>query len=159
MTCSGIPPGETFTYVVPVDTSGQWGTYWAHSHYKVLPPLCGSCLSISHPTGPIRRRPAHAPPPPPARRSPQLRRRVHRHPRRLVPRRARAARRPLPQHREPRRRRARPGLRAHLLRAEHNVPERVQRERDAPLRAGQDVQAARHQRLCVLRVLLLDRWP
>ncbi|KAJ3511135.1 hypothetical protein NMY22_g15747 [Coprinellus aureogranulatus] len=28
----GIPPGESFDYVVSVDTSGQWGTYWIHSH-------------------------------------------------------------------------------------------------------------------------------
>ncbi|THH20380.1 hypothetical protein EW146_g992 [Bondarzewia mesenterica] len=28
----GIPPGETFDYVVPVNTSGQWGTYWVHAH-------------------------------------------------------------------------------------------------------------------------------
>ncbi|KAJ7158270.1 Cupredoxin [Mycena crocata] len=26
----GIPPGATFTYVVPVDTSGQSGTFWIH---------------------------------------------------------------------------------------------------------------------------------
>ena len=29
---SGIPPGETFTYVVPINESGQHGTYWAHAH-------------------------------------------------------------------------------------------------------------------------------
>ncbi|RXW17297.1 hypothetical protein EST38_g8554 [Candolleomyces aberdarensis] len=28
----GIPPGASFDYVVPVDTSGQWGTYWVHAH-------------------------------------------------------------------------------------------------------------------------------
>nr|AHD24915.1 putative laccase 2 [Flammulina velutipes] len=28
----GIPPGGNFDYVVPVDTSGQWGTYWVHAH-------------------------------------------------------------------------------------------------------------------------------
>ncbi|THH08995.1 hypothetical protein EW146_g8814 [Bondarzewia mesenterica] len=28
----GIPSGETFDYVVPVNTSGQWGTYWVHAH-------------------------------------------------------------------------------------------------------------------------------
>ncbi|KAH7920655.1 Fet3 ferroxidase [Leucogyrophana mollusca] len=28
----GIPPGESFDYVVPIDTSGQRGTFWAHSH-------------------------------------------------------------------------------------------------------------------------------
>ncbi|KAF8989715.1 Fet3 protein [Cyathus striatus] len=28
----GIPPGQSFTYTVPVDTSGQFGTYWVHSH-------------------------------------------------------------------------------------------------------------------------------
>lgn len=28
----GTPPGESFDYVVPIDTSGQWGTYWIHSH-------------------------------------------------------------------------------------------------------------------------------
>ncbi|KAF9480958.1 ferroxidase [Pholiota conissans] len=28
----GIPPGAQFDYVVPIDTSGQWGTYWVHAH-------------------------------------------------------------------------------------------------------------------------------
>ncbi|GLB39058.1 putative ferroxidase [Lyophyllum shimeji] len=28
----GIPPGGQFDYVVPIDTSGQWGTYWVHAH-------------------------------------------------------------------------------------------------------------------------------
>ncbi|KAF9033926.1 ferroxidase [Hymenopellis radicata] len=28
----GIPPGVSFTYEVPIDTSGQWGTYWVHAH-------------------------------------------------------------------------------------------------------------------------------
>ncbi|KAL5524740.1 FET3_1 [Sanghuangporus sanghuang] len=28
----GIPPGDTFDYVVPVNESGQWGTYWVHAH-------------------------------------------------------------------------------------------------------------------------------
>ncbi|KAH7882384.1 Fet3 ferroxidase [Phlebopus sp. FC_14] len=28
----GIPPGQTFDYVVPINSSGQWGTYWAHAH-------------------------------------------------------------------------------------------------------------------------------
>ncbi|KAF8632864.1 hypothetical protein AX17_004712 [Amanita inopinata Kibby_2008] len=28
----GIPPGEQFDYVIPIDTSGQWGTYWVHAH-------------------------------------------------------------------------------------------------------------------------------
>ncbi|KAF9073368.1 ferroxidase [Rhodocollybia butyracea] len=28
----GIPPGGTFDYVVPINESGQWGTYWAHAH-------------------------------------------------------------------------------------------------------------------------------
>ncbi|OBZ77891.1 Iron transport multicopper oxidase fio1 [Grifola frondosa] len=30
----GIPPGQSFDYVVPINSSGQWGTYWVHSHYK-----------------------------------------------------------------------------------------------------------------------------
>ncbi|EMD34889.1 Fet3 iron oxidase [Gelatoporia subvermispora B] len=30
----GIPPGETFDYVVPINTSGQTGTYWWHAHAK-----------------------------------------------------------------------------------------------------------------------------
>jgi iron transport multicopper oxidase len=30
--CSGIPPGQTFDYVVPINSSGQHGTFWAHSH-------------------------------------------------------------------------------------------------------------------------------
>ncbi|KAE9398315.1 ferroxidase [Gymnopus androsaceus JB14] len=28
----GTPPGGTFDYVVPINSSGQWGTYWVHSH-------------------------------------------------------------------------------------------------------------------------------
>ncbi|KAG6900240.1 hypothetical protein C0993_001059, partial [Termitomyces sp. T159_Od127] len=28
----GIPPGEQFDYVVPINSSGQWGTYWVHAH-------------------------------------------------------------------------------------------------------------------------------
>ncbi|OCH87144.1 Fet3 protein [Obba rivulosa] len=28
----GIPPGATFDYVVPINTSGQTGTYWWHAH-------------------------------------------------------------------------------------------------------------------------------
>ncbi|KIM52502.1 Ferroxidase [Scleroderma citrinum Foug A] len=28
----GIPPGQTFDYLIPVNTSGQWGTYWSHAH-------------------------------------------------------------------------------------------------------------------------------
>ncbi|KAI0765253.1 Fet3 protein [Fomes fomentarius] len=28
----GIPKGSTFDYVVPINSSGQWGTYWVHSH-------------------------------------------------------------------------------------------------------------------------------
>ncbi|KAH9932264.1 Fet3 ferroxidase protein [Fomitopsis serialis] len=28
----GIPPGESFTYVVPINSSGQYGTFWAHAH-------------------------------------------------------------------------------------------------------------------------------
>ncbi|KAJ8087400.1 ferroxidase fet3 [Marasmius tenuissimus] len=28
----GIPPGGTFDYVVPINASGQWGTYWVHAH-------------------------------------------------------------------------------------------------------------------------------
>ncbi|KAK7036555.1 ferroxidase fet3 [Paramarasmius palmivorus] len=28
----GIPPGSTFDYAVPINTSGQWGTYWVHAH-------------------------------------------------------------------------------------------------------------------------------
>jgi hypothetical protein len=29
---SGIPPGGNFDYVVPINSSGQWGTYWLHAH-------------------------------------------------------------------------------------------------------------------------------
>jgi iron transport multicopper oxidase len=29
---SGIPPGQSFDYVVPINSSGQHGTFWAHSH-------------------------------------------------------------------------------------------------------------------------------
>ena len=32
---SGVPPGQTFDYVVPVNSSGQHGTYWAHAHSYV----------------------------------------------------------------------------------------------------------------------------
>ncbi|PPQ74774.1 hypothetical protein CVT24_003198 [Panaeolus cyanescens] len=28
----GIPPGGTFDYVVPINSSDQWGTYWVHAH-------------------------------------------------------------------------------------------------------------------------------
>ncbi|KZP14645.1 multicopper oxidase [Athelia psychrophila] len=28
----GIPPGQAFDYVVPINSSGQWGTYWVHAH-------------------------------------------------------------------------------------------------------------------------------
>ncbi|KAF8630296.1 hypothetical protein AX15_003009 [Amanita polypyramis BW_CC] len=28
----GIPPGEEFDYVIPIDTSDQWGSYWVHAH-------------------------------------------------------------------------------------------------------------------------------
>ncbi|KAL9709960.1 ferroxidase fet3 [Leucoagaricus gongylophorus] len=28
----GIPPGGDFDYVVPINSSGQWGTYWVHAH-------------------------------------------------------------------------------------------------------------------------------
>ena len=36
---SGIPPGATFDYEVPINSSGQWGTYWVHAHASVrLPP-------------------------------------------------------------------------------------------------------------------------
>ncbi|KAG1741488.1 Fet3 protein [Suillus paluster] len=32
----GIPPGQTFDYVVPINSSGQVGTYWAHGHANGL---------------------------------------------------------------------------------------------------------------------------
>ena len=32
---SGIPPGGHFDYVVPINSSGQWGTYWLHAHAGV----------------------------------------------------------------------------------------------------------------------------
>ncbi|KAI9460784.1 Fet3 ferroxidase [Boletus coccyginus] len=32
VTQCGIPPGQTFDYIVPVNSSGQYGTYWAHAH-------------------------------------------------------------------------------------------------------------------------------
>ncbi|KAH0834847.1 Fet3 protein [Lanmaoa asiatica] len=28
----GIPPGQTFDYIVPINSSGQHGTFWAHAH-------------------------------------------------------------------------------------------------------------------------------
>ncbi|KAE9391811.1 Cupredoxin [Gymnopus androsaceus JB14] len=30
----GIPPGGTFDYLVPINSSGQFGTYWVHAHSK-----------------------------------------------------------------------------------------------------------------------------
>jgi len=32
VTQCGIPPGQSFDYVVPINSSGQWGTYWTHAH-------------------------------------------------------------------------------------------------------------------------------
>lgn len=32
---SGIPPGGQFDYIVPINSSGQWGTYWVHAHASV----------------------------------------------------------------------------------------------------------------------------
>ncbi|PFH50518.1 multicopper oxidase [Amanita thiersii Skay4041] len=32
VTQCGIPPGAQFDYVIPIDTAGQWGTYWVHAH-------------------------------------------------------------------------------------------------------------------------------
>ncbi|KAG6332533.1 hypothetical protein ID866_6557 [Astraeus odoratus] len=32
VTQCGIPPGQTFDYLVPINSSGQWGTYWSHAH-------------------------------------------------------------------------------------------------------------------------------
>lgn len=29
----GIPPGATFSYIIPLNSSGQWGTFWVHSHF------------------------------------------------------------------------------------------------------------------------------
>ena len=34
-TTSGIPPGGQFDYVVPINSSGQWGSYWVHAHSGV----------------------------------------------------------------------------------------------------------------------------
>ncbi|KXN86655.1 Iron transport multicopper oxidase fio1 [Leucoagaricus sp. SymC.cos] len=28
----GIPPNGDFDYVIPINSSGQWGTYWVHAH-------------------------------------------------------------------------------------------------------------------------------
>ncbi|KAI0310690.1 Fet3 protein [Amylostereum chailletii] len=30
----GIPVGGDFDYVIPINSSGQWGTYWAHAHHN-----------------------------------------------------------------------------------------------------------------------------
>ena len=35
---SGIPPGGQFDYVIPINSSGQWGTYWVHAHASVRDP-------------------------------------------------------------------------------------------------------------------------
>lgn len=32
VTQCGIPPGQSFDYVIPIDTADQWGTYWVHAH-------------------------------------------------------------------------------------------------------------------------------
>ncbi|KZS97466.1 Fet3 protein [Sistotremastrum niveocremeum HHB9708] len=32
VTQCGIPPGQSYTYEVPMNVSGQWGTYWVHAH-------------------------------------------------------------------------------------------------------------------------------
>ncbi|KAG8216479.1 Fet3 protein [Butyriboletus roseoflavus] len=32
----GIPPGQTFDYVVPINSSGQHGTFWAHAHANAI---------------------------------------------------------------------------------------------------------------------------
>lgn len=34
---SGIPPDQTFDYLVPINSSGQHGTFWAHAHANVRP--------------------------------------------------------------------------------------------------------------------------
>jgi len=34
ITQCGIPPGETLSYVVPINSSGQTGTYWVHAHFS-----------------------------------------------------------------------------------------------------------------------------
>ncbi|THH31008.1 hypothetical protein EUX98_g3197 [Antrodiella citrinella] len=28
----GIPTGQSFDYIVPINSSGQWGSYWTHAH-------------------------------------------------------------------------------------------------------------------------------
>ncbi|KAL6301418.1 Fet3 protein [Sparassis latifolia] len=33
VTQCGIPPGAQFDYIVPINESGQIGTYWSHSHF------------------------------------------------------------------------------------------------------------------------------
>lgn len=46
--CSGIPPGAAFTYDVPFEKAGQWGTYWAHGHFTVRNHLrMGSGASVT----------------------------------------------------------------------------------------------------------------
>jgi hypothetical protein len=48
---SGIPPRQSFDYVIPINSSGQWGTYWVHAHSRVcLPALVESnpTLNITH---------------------------------------------------------------------------------------------------------------
>lgn len=54
--CSGIPPGGNFDYEIAVDTSGQWGTYWVHSHASVRlrVPVGASAKPRYFPPGPIR---------------------------------------------------------------------------------------------------------
>ena len=45
---SGIPPGGQSDYVVPINSSGQWGTYWVHGHAGVGLKTNGSTQPNSH---------------------------------------------------------------------------------------------------------------
>ena len=59
---SGIPPGETFDYVVPINSSGQHGTYWAHAHSTVRTSLYRLLVKLTIiQLGSIRRRIAYPP--------------------------------------------------------------------------------------------------
>lgn len=52
---SGIPPGGQFDYVVPINSSGQWGTYWVHAHASVCTQFHDTFLSFLTPfSGTIR---------------------------------------------------------------------------------------------------------
>lgn len=49
MSVSGIPPGGRFDYVVPINSSGQWGTYWVHAHASVCSYIANMYNAVNFP--------------------------------------------------------------------------------------------------------------